>query len=152
MAETDQAMQRLGEALCGGDESLETPAVGLVHFPADAETQLAAAILYGYTGVSWVQLVECVGKLGTEARQGIIDEYLRRRGPHDQPLRALEHLYYTFDIVLDYGAFRDIQRHRMATQTRQECSTRYGYSMPDELVAWLRRGISDMHGTGCRRL
>jgi len=136
VAETDQAMRQLGEELCAADEPLETPAVCLVHFPVDAETQLAAAILYGYTAVSWVQLVERVSKLGTEARQRIIDDYLQRRGPHDQPLRALEHLYYSFDIVLDYGAFRDIQRHRMATQTRQEVSTRYGYSMPDDLVAY----------------
>jgi len=136
VAETDLAMRRLGEELCGAAEPLETPAVSLVQFPADAEAQLAAAILYGYTGAAWGQVVERVAQLGDEARQRIIDEYLRRRGPHDQPLRALEHLYYTFDIVLDYGAFRDIQRHRMATQTRQECSTRYGYSMPEELVAY----------------
>jgi thymidylate synthase ThyX len=45
-------------------------------------------------------------------------------------------LYYTFDIVLDYGAFRDIQRHRMATQTRQQLSPRYGYSVPDDIVAY----------------
>jgi thymidylate synthase ThyX len=136
MAETDQAMRQLSrESLAEGDH-LETPAVTLVRFPEDAEEQLAAAILYGYTGVSWLQIVEQVGKLSSEARARIIDEYLRRRGPHDQPLRALEHLYYTFDIVLDYGAYRDIQRHRMATQTRQSLSTRYGYSVPDDLVAY----------------
>ena len=66
----------------------------------------------------------------------VIDEYLKRRGPHDQPLRALEHLYYTFDILLDYGAFRDIQRHRMATQTRQDLSILYGYSSPAEIAAY----------------
>ena len=80
--------------------------------------------------------VDLEARLSAEARARIIDEYLRRRGPHDQPLRALEHLYYTFDIVLDYGAYRDIQRHRMATQTRQSLSTRYGYSVPDDLVAY----------------
>jgi thymidylate synthase ThyX len=139
--ETDQAMRQLGEAWFAAGEPLETPAVSLVRFPVDAEEQLAAAILYGYTGVSWVQIVERVGRLGAEARQRIIDDYLRRRGPHDQPLRALEHLYYTFDIVLDYGAFRDIQRHRMATQTRQPVSTRYGYSVPDDIVAY---GLGDV--------
>ena len=118
----------------------ETSAVTLVRFPVDAEEQLVAAILYGYTGVPWLQIVERVGKLSPEARARIIDEYLQRRGPHDQPLRALEHLYYTFDIVLDYGAYRDIQRHRMATQTRQSLSTHYGYSVPDDIVAY---GLDD---------
>jgi thymidylate synthase ThyX len=141
MAETEQAMWQLGGDMFAVGEPLETPEVSLVRFPVDAEEQLATAILYGYTAASWVQIAERVGKLGAEARRRIIDEYLRRRGPHDQPLRALEHLYYTFDIVLDYGAFRDIQRHRMATQTRQHVSTRYGYSVPDDLVAY---GLGDV--------
>jgi thymidylate synthase ThyX len=141
LAETDQAMRQLGEELFAAGDPLETPAVTLVRFPVDAEEQLAAAILYGYTAISWLQVVERVGKLGAEARRRIIDEYLQRQGAHDQPLRALEHLYYTFDIVLDYGAYRDIQRHRMATQTRQDLSTCHGYSMPDDLVAY---GLGDI--------
>jgi thymidylate synthase ThyX len=136
IADTSLAMCQLREELFAEGGPLETPAVSLVRFPVDAEEQLAAAILYGYTDVPWLQVVERVGKLSTEARARIIDEYLRRRGPHDQPLRALEHLYYTFDIVLDYGAYRDIQRHRMATQTRQQLSTRYGYSVPEDVVAY----------------
>jgi thymidylate synthase ThyX len=140
VAETDQAMRQLAQDWFAEGDSPETPAVSLVRFPVGAEEQLAAAILYGYTGASWLQVLERVGKLGVEARERIIEEYLRRRGPHDQPLRALEHLYYTFDIVLDYGAFRDIQRHRMATQTRQQLSTRYGYSIPDDIVAY---GLGD---------
>ncbi len=134
LAETDQAMRQLGQEVLTGSTAMETPAVTLVRFPVDAEDQLAAAILYGYTGEAWLQIVEHIGKLSPDTRARIIDEYLRRRGPHDQPLRALEHLYYTFDIVLDYGAYRDIQRHRMATQTRQLLSTRYGYSIPDDLL------------------
>lgn len=141
LAETTQAMRALGHELFAGEAPLETPSVSLVRFPADAEEQLAAAILYGYSTVSWLQVVERVNKLSATQRQQIIDEYLRRRGPHDQPLRALEHLYYTFDVVLDYGAFRDIQRHRMATQTRQELSTRYGYSVPEDLLAY---GMGDV--------
>jgi thymidylate synthase ThyX len=62
--------------------------------------------------------------------------YLTRRDRHDQPLRALEHLSYTFVLVLDFGAFRDIQRHRMATQTRQDLSLDYGYSMPEEIITY----------------
>ena len=147
-AETDQAMRQLGQDVLAEAGPPETPAVTLVRFPVDAEEQLAAAILYGYTDISWLQIVEQVGKLDAEARTRIIDEYLRRRGPHDQPLRALEHLYYSFDLVLDYGAYRDIQRHRMATQTRQSLSTRYGYSVPDDLVAY---GFGDTFQTCMER-
>jgi thymidylate synthase ThyX len=141
LAETDRAMRQLGRELFAEEEPLATPPVSLVRFPEDAEEQLAAAMVFGYSGLPWPQVVERVGKLHASQRQRIIDEYLQRRGPHDQPLRALEHLYYTFDIVLDYGAFRDIQRHRMATQTRQDLSTRYGYSVPEEIVTY---GLGDV--------
>ena len=141
LVETDRAMRQLGREFFAEEEPLATPSVSLVRFPEDAEEQLAAAMVFGYSGLPWPQVVERVGKLHASQRQRIIDEYLQRRGPHDQPLRALEHLYYTFDIVLDYGAFRDIQRHRMATQTRQDLSTRYGYSVPEEIVTY---GLGDV--------
>jgi thymidylate synthase ThyX len=148
LMETDQAMRQLGQELIAGEDCGETPAVSLVRFPSEAEEQLAAAILYGYAQAPWVQVVGRLGKLSAAQREHIIATYMRRRGPHDQPLRALEHLYYTFDLVLDYGAYRDIQRHRMATQTRQDLSTRYGYSVPDDLVAY---GLGDVFHEGMAR-
>jgi thymidylate synthase ThyX len=135
-AETEQTMRHLGQELFGDAVALEAPDVALVRYPQDTEAQLAAAIVYSYTQLPWTQVLDRVRKLSEAQRERLIDEYLRRRGPHDQPLRALEHLYYTFDVRLDYGAFRDIQRHRMATQTRQDLSITHGYSMPREIVAY----------------
>jgi thymidylate synthase ThyX len=135
-AETEQIMRQLSHELCGDDVPVEAPAMALVRYPQDIEEQLAAAIAYSYTHLPWTQVIDQVRKLSEAQRERIIDEYLRRRGPHDQPLRALEHLYYTFDVLLDYGAFRDIQRHRMATQTRQDLSINHGYSTPREIVAY----------------
>jgi thymidylate synthase ThyX len=82
------------------------------------------------------QVQERVCKLSREEKEGIIEEYLKRRGKHDQPLRALEHLTYTFDILVDFGAFRDIQRHRMCTQTPQELGPIHGYSTPPEILRY----------------
>jgi thymidylate synthase ThyX len=74
-----------------------------------------------------------VAGLPSEAKREVIEEYLKRRGPHDQPLRALEHLTYSFEILVDFGAFRDIQRHRMVTQTPQELGPTHGYDTPPEI-------------------
>ncbi len=134
-AETEQIMRQLSRELCGDAVPVGAPAVALVRYPQDTEEQLAAAIVYSYTQLPWTQVLDHVRKLSEAERERIIDAYLRQRGPHDQPLRALEHLYYTFDVLLDYGAFRDIHRHRMATQTRQDLSINHGYSMPQEIVA-----------------
>jgi len=111
-------------------------AVTLVRWPEAAEEELVAAILYGYTQHPWPQVRERAAKLSAEERRRVLDDYLSRRGPHDQPLRALEHLSYTFDILVDFGAFRDIQRHRMATQTPQELTALHGYATPLEIARY----------------
>ncbi len=145
MAETDLVMRQIAREIfpppspgegAGGRRPDEGQPVMLVRYPEDAEEQLVAAILYGYTNRPMTQVLEEVRRLSQEERERVIDEYLRRRGAHDRPLRALEHLYYTFDILVDYGAFRDLQRHRMATQTRQDLSIEHGYATPPEIVGY----------------
>jgi thymidylate synthase ThyX len=133
MAETHRAMSALASREFSGCAPEEAPDVSLVRYPEDAEEQLAAAILYGYTSHPFRQVQDRVGRLSPEEKARVIDEYLKRRGEHDQPLRALEHLSYTFDILVDFGAFRDIQRHRMCTQTPQELGPAHGYSTPPEI-------------------
>ena len=136
MVETSQAMETLAAEQLAGCAPEDTPDVALVRFPEDAGEQLVAAILYGYSAHPFHQMLERARKISGEEKGRIIDEYLSRRGKHDQPLRALEHLTYTFDILVDFGAFRDIQRHRMATQTPQELSPLHGYSTPPEIVRY----------------
>jgi thymidylate synthase ThyX len=136
MAETEALIGALADEHMGRESPRESAAVCLVRAPDDAEAQLAAAILFGASRHPWEQVLAHVRALSDAERAQIIDAYLRRRGPHDQPLRALEHLTYTFEILVDYGAYRDIQRHRMATQTRQMPSPSHGYSIPDEFARY----------------
>ncbi|HEU4752901.1 MAG TPA: FAD-dependent thymidylate synthase, partial [Armatimonadota bacterium] len=126
--ETAPAMQALADELLPGRPAEPgAEAVRLVASPSEPEARLAAAILYEFTDQPYEQVWERVRALSPAERQRVIAEYLERRRtygqpPHtytDPPLRSLEHLYFTFDILVDYGAFRDIQRHRMATQTTQ---------------------------------
>jgi thymidylate synthase ThyX len=133
--ETAEAMAgRAGSILAG--RAADAPEVALVHAPEQAEDRLIAAILYGYADQPLAQIEAEIGRLSPDEKAGILDEYLKRRGPHDQPLRALEHLTFTYDVLIDFGAFRDIQRHRMATQTPQETTALHGYSTPPEIEAY----------------
>ncbi|MGI8515129.1 MAG: FAD-dependent thymidylate synthase, partial [Acidimicrobiia bacterium] len=50
-----------------------------------------------------------------------------------KPGRALERIVYRFDVVCDFGAFRDLQRHRLMTIEWQRLGTRLGYQCPPEL-------------------
>ncbi|MFQ5864880.1 MAG: FAD-dependent thymidylate synthase [bacterium] len=133
--ETEKSLRRTGAKLLNGrEDGIKDNQVRLVRYVEDAEDQLAAAILFGYAQNSYEAVRQRINSLSTEEKQRIIDDYLKRRGKWDQPLRALEHIYYTFDIVIDFGAFRDVQRHRMATQTPQLLTTSYGYSTPSEII------------------
>ena len=136
LRETGDAMEALTREHLSGVAPAEAPAVSLVRCPEDAEDRLVAALLYGYAAHPLTQIEERVRRLSGEEKTRIVDEYLKRRGPHDQPLRALEHLTYTFDILVDFGAFRDIQRHRMLTQTPQESAAIHGYSRPPETARY----------------
>ncbi|GIX46311.1 MAG: thymidylate synthase [Candidatus Tectimicrobiota bacterium] len=136
LAETNAAMQGLADELMAPVPEAPAPAadsVQLVVAPPEAETQLVAAILYGYSRHAWHQVLARARALSPEEKARVIDEYLKRRGPHDQPLRALEQLTYTWELCIDFGAYRDIQRHRMATQIRQLPSPQHGYSLPEDL-------------------
>ena len=109
-------------------------AVTIVNYDTFAEDKLVAALLYPYSQLAYQEILDKVKKMSYEKKAQVIDEALKRRDKFDAPLRELEHIYYTFDILIDYGAFRDIQRHRMCTQSNQEVTVVHGYDMPPEIV------------------
>ena len=148
LRETGDAMESVAREHLAGIAPAEVPSVSLVRYPQNAEDRLVAAILYGYAVHPLAQIEERVRHLSEEEKASVVDEYLKHRGPHDQPLRAFEHLTYTFDILVDFGAFRDIQRHRMLTQTPQETTAIHGYSRPPEIA---RYGLSAVFDEGMTR-
>lgn len=110
--------------------------VTLVDYDADAEAKIIAALLYPHLQHPLPQLRRLVATMSTEQRQQLLDEHMqRRRHRRDKPGRALENVYYTFDIVGNLGLYRDLHRHRLLTQERQDFTTAHGYDTPQELEA-----------------
>ena len=121
------------------EKNLETTpqsvnAVEIVDYDHEAENKLITALLYKHSVLPYKQIFESVKKMTAEEKEKIIDNALADRATYDQPIREFEHIYYTFDILMDYGAFRDIQRHRMCTQTNQAVTIIHGYDTPEEIV------------------
>ena len=116
--------------------SANPSSVALVCTDPDADDRLVAAILYGAASLPMDALLARVKALGAADKERVVDEYLHRRGKHDAPGRALERIACTVELTMDYGAYRDIQRHRMATQTTQALSPALGYEMPPEFVTF----------------
>ena len=109
-----------------------TPTVTLVDFDPDAEDKLLAAICYPHTAMGEAQLLERVRRLPTDERVALLSAYVGdRRNRRHRPGRAFERVDYRFDVLSDYGGFRDLQRHRMLTIEWQALTPYHGYVRPD---------------------
>ena len=117
------------------------PQVTLVDFDPDAEVKLISAALYPYLSIAEAEIEQLVGQMSDAERAEVLRTYVGdRANRRHKPGRAFERPVYRFDVVADYGAFRDLQRHRMMTIEWQRLSPALGYTRPPELEA---AGVSD---------
>ena len=109
--------------------------VELIEYDEDAETKIVAYILYQYTNTPLDELKEKAKKMSAGEREKIIAKYVgERKNRRHKPGRAFENVYYTFDILTNFGAYRDLHRHRILTQQRQLLGCEHGYTLPHEIV------------------
>ena len=106
----------------------------LVHWDPQAEEKLAAALLYGASGQDYPAAWQRAQAMTPEERQRMIDVSLSGLGPHDAPPRELETVDYTFEFLLDYGAFREFRRHRMQTYLPQMLTATHGVRIPSVIA------------------
>jgi len=102
----------------------------LIDYDRDGETKVLAAALYRFGGMSYTQALETVQTQPQPALVKLAESLLGRLGEHDIPLRELEYCTYTFELVMDQGAYAEFKRHRIMTQTPQALTTRLGYVTP----------------------
>lgn len=116
-------------------ERSTAPGVRLVSFDPKGITKVAAALLYPFSNQGLPELQQHCSELPEEEIASILDSACasRENRRHKSP-RALEHAEFTFEIVADYGIYRDLQRHRILTQDRQLLSCDYGFYSPAELA------------------
>lgn len=136
IAQTYSAARALTAQVMAESPVRPAASVTLVDYDAGGEEKIIAAILYPHSRHPIHQLRELVSRMPQDQRSTILDEYLkRRRHRRDKPGRALEQVYYTFDILGNLGAYRDLQRHRILSQDRQDFTTVHGYETPPEVEA-----------------
>jgi len=102
----------------------------LIDYDKDGEKKVLAAALYRFNEISFADALAYVKSLKKKERTELADTLLKRLGKFDTPLRELEYSTYTFDLVMDQGAYAEFKRHRMMTQTPQRLTTRLGYAIP----------------------
>jgi thymidylate synthase ThyX len=106
----------------------------LVEYSPNVEEQILAAVLYRFSNLSFDDAIGKIKKMDLEEKTSLIECLLGDRGEHDEPLRELEYANFTFDLILDQGAYYELKRHRMMTQTPQPLGADLGYTIPKAIA------------------
>jgi thymidylate synthase ThyX len=132
----DAAAARIAADVLGPPAHGPAPtSVRLVDFDPDGEARVLAHALWPAGGGSLAEARARVAELGPAERAAALRQWAGRRTDRRQrPGRALEATTYAFEVVCDYGAYRDLQRHRMLTLQAQPLSPRLGYDVPAEVA------------------
>jgi hypothetical protein len=103
----------------------------MTDFDPDGETKVVAAALYAASTLPDDQLQQIARSMSADDRAQLLRAYNgNRTNRRHKPGRAFERTNYRFDVLADYGAFRDLQRHRLLTLEWQPLSNRHGYVEP----------------------
>jgi thymidylate synthase ThyX len=129
-AATERWVARLGLDRRAGPDR---PAVELVHVDGSEEDLLASS-LFEQAGVGEEEIRMRIEALDTSERERLLADLSgERRNRRHRPGRGWEAIRYRFEIVSDYGAFRDLQRHRILTCQWQRLGPDLGAGIPAEV-------------------
>jgi thymidylate synthase ThyX len=109
--------------------------VTLTDYDPDGEAKVVAAALYAVSSRPDAELGEIARRMTAEERAAVLAAYVGKRlNRRHRPGRAFERTAYRFDVLGDYGAFRDLQRHRLLTLEWQRLTPRHGYVVPEAIA------------------
>jgi thymidylate synthase ThyX len=132
LADTREATRRVADDVLGTISPEPRDEVTLSDFDPDGEVKVVAAALYAASRLPDDQVLAAARRLNPEERLAVLHAYVgKRRNRRHKPGRAFERTAYRFDILADYGAFRDLQRHRLLTLEWQRLTPAHGYTVPE---------------------
>jgi len=110
--------------------------VSLVDYDREGTEKVVAAILYSGSRISMEKCLEIAGSMNDDEKRKILNDYTgMRTNRRHRPGRAFENSNYLFDITANFGAYRDLHRHRILTQERQLLTVEHGYDVPKDIEA-----------------
>ena len=131
-ANTFSDVNKLAQKILPSGYASEFKDIILTEFWPKNELDISAHMLYEHSNLSEQELKSFINNTDYKTKIEIFNTYIGERlNRRHRPGRALERIVYSFDIVCDYGIFRDLQRHRLVNDLAwQELSPRYGYEVP----------------------
>jgi thymidylate synthase ThyX len=125
---TERAVERLFPPV---EREAEPPEVRLLDFDPDGEDKVLAAACFPHVAGSEAAVLAAVRQLSQAERTALLEAYVGdRQNRRHRPGRAFERTDYRFELVTDYGAFRDLQRHRLCTIEWQPLGCALGADVP----------------------
>ena len=114
------------------DAKPQEESVRLVRFDESGEDRVIEAIIFANSTMSHLDAQRRTERMGERDKEKLFASYVgNRQNRRHRPGRAFEATDYRFELVTDYGAFRDLQRHRLLTIEWQPLSSDFGYDVPD---------------------
>jgi len=108
--------------------------VKLLDYDPEGEEKVLAAMVFESSSLPEAEIARRLAKMSQSDRERIWKAYVgERSNRRHKPGRAFERTSYRFEVEVDYGAFRDLQRHRMATLQWQQLSPRLGFGVPSDV-------------------
>jgi thymidylate synthase ThyX len=136
LADTRECTRAVADRLAGpASVDGREAEVTLTDFDPDGEIKVVAAALYPASQHSDRDLIELARRMSVEDRASVLGACVGdRANRRHKPGRAFERTAYRFDVLTDYGAFRDLQRHRLLTIDWQSLTPRHGYVQPEAAI------------------
>lgn len=131
-ANTYSDVKKMAKELLPTGHTTDVSEVTLTDYWPKNELDLASDILYEHSDMPLSDIRKVVDEMPIKTKQGILTSYFGERlNRRHKPGRALEKAHYSWDLMCDYGIFRDLQRHRMVDDMEWQFLTpRYGYELP----------------------
>ncbi len=132
-ANTAQAVKKLANKYLPPIFGQHEESVVLTNVWPHNELDLVADMLYDHSSLSLEEIKQEVSNWPYSKKEAVFMAYIGERlNRRHKPGRALENAHYSWDLICDYGIFRDLQRHRMVDDMEWQMLTpRYGYDVPD---------------------
>ncbi len=107
------------------------PNVSLVRFDVEGENMMLAGLLFERrSGSNFDQCLREVKEWEMDKKLELLNAAYGRMGQHDKPGREMELPFMLFDVLLDWGSYRDFWRNRMDTPIAQVLDGEYGIALP----------------------
>jgi thymidylate synthase ThyX len=132
--QTRQSVEASTKNATSGTPVAERDEVTLIDWDPEGELKVAAAVMYSSSSLADDQLLELARAMTPQQRADLLRASVGdRTNRRHKPGRAWERTQYRFDVLCDYGAFRDLQRHRPLTIEWQRLTTDRGSDMPAQI-------------------